>query len=54
MWLNKQIYLKMVRFKDWTENECKSRQCSIKNVQEAWITVGQDYFKNCKKENVMK
>lgn len=60
MWLNKkqlnknkkpqQHTLKMVRFKDETENEWQSSQCPKKHfidLQKTQRTIVQDHFKKC-------
>ena len=42
----KLIPLKMVRYKDWIENELKSGQRkTLKDLQNVWRTIAQDHFK---------
>lgn len=45
---SKNIPLKMVIYKDWTENEGTSSQCPLKKTlkyfQNAWRSIAQDHF----------
>lgn len=50
-WLSKQknILLKLVRYKDWMKNQLMSKEKHVNHLQNAWITVAQNHIRTLRK-----